>query len=51
MIELMAGPWPEQVIAQITMMVQLSNQSKQTYAARTEARELESRIEIGRAHV
>ena len=33
------------VIAQITMMAKLSIQSKQTYAALTEARELESRIE------
>jgi len=33
------------VIIQITMMAKLSVQSKQTYAARTEARELESRID------
>ncbi|MBQ6347556.1 MAG: hypothetical protein IJI71_08360 [Clostridia bacterium] len=33
------------VVAQITMMVQLSNQSKQTFAARTEARDLASRID------
>lgn len=33
------------VIVQITMMAKLSTQSKQTYAARTEARELESRID------
>ena len=33
------------VIAQITMMAQLSNQSKQTYAARSESRELTSRIQ------
>ena len=33
------------VIAQITMMAQLSNQSKQTYAALSESRELTSRIQ------
>ena len=33
------------VIVQITMMAQLSNQSKQTYAAQTDTRELVSRIE------
>ena len=32
------------VVAQITMMVQLSNQSKQTHAVRRETVELESRI-------
>ena len=33
------------VVAQITMMVQLSNQSKQTYALRSESKELASRIQ------
>ena len=33
------------VIVQITMMAKLSIQSKQTYAAQTEARNLESRID------
>ena len=33
------------VIAQITMMAQLSTQSKQTYALRSESKELTSRIQ------
>ena len=33
------------VIVQITMMVQLSTQSKQTYALRSESKELASRIQ------
>lgn len=33
------------VVAHITMMVRLSKQSKQTYEARSEARELASRID------
>ena len=33
------------VVMQITMMVRLSNQGKRTYAARSEARELTTRIQ------